>query len=105
MAATKQRVTKRKLTTREAADQFERCERELARLRPQREEAVAVLRAHFEKTGRRTYDDRIAYSETSSLILDQPKVREYLGRQLAKFQKRVTRKSVTLVRKPGEGDE
>lgn len=105
MAATKQRVTKRALTVPEAADQFERVEKELAKLKSQREEAVAVLKRHFEKTGRSTYKDRIAYSETSSLILDQPKVREYLGRQLAKFQKRVTRRSVTLLNRAEEGSE
>jgi hypothetical protein len=30
-------------------------------------------------------------------VLDQSKVREYLGKQLAKFQKRVTRRSLTLL--------
>jgi hypothetical protein len=48
-----------------------------------------VLLAHFEKTGRSTYRDRIALTlGASKLVLNQAKVREFLGEKLSQFQKR-----------------
>ena len=83
------RVTKRKLTLSEAADQWEAAKREIDRCKPLLEEAAPVLLAHFEKTGRSTYRDRIALTVGSArLVLDQAKVREFLGERLAEFQKR-----------------
>lgn len=53
------------------------------------EEAAPVLLAHLEKTGRSTYKDRIVRQSTGGgLVLDQPRVREFLGARLAEFQKR-----------------
>lgn len=86
---TADRVQKRKLTLSEAADQWEQAKREIDRLKPLLEEAAPVLLAHFEKTGRSTYRDRIALTlGASKLVLDQAKVREFLGERLAQFQKR-----------------
>jgi hypothetical protein len=54
-----------------------------------RKEAAAVLLANAERTGRRTFKDRIAVVQTGgALVLDQGKVREYLGAALADFQVR-----------------
>lgn len=91
------RVTKKKLTLAQAADQWIRCKREMDKLRPQLEEAADVLKEHFEKTGRHTYKDRIALSTTTRLVLDQAKVRAFLGKRLEEFQKRVPVKSLSLL--------
>jgi uncharacterized membrane-anchored protein YhcB (DUF1043 family) len=99
MTKTAERVTKRKLTVAEAAEQWASCKRQMDELKPQLEEAAAVMLEHFEKTGRSTYKDMIALVITpSKLILDQPKVREFLGKRLAEFQKRTkASKSLTLL--------
>ena len=81
-------LQKRKLTLAEAADQWEKAKRETARQKALLDEAAPVLLSHFEKTGRSTYKDRIAREPTGgSLVLDQPKVREFLGKRLVDFQK------------------
>jgi hypothetical protein len=58
------RLQKRKLTLAEAADQWEKAKREAERAKALLEEAAPVLLAHFEKTGRSTYKDRIARKAT-----------------------------------------
>ena len=74
------RISKRKLTLAEAADQWEGAKRQMDRLKPLLEEAAPVLLEHFERTGRSTYKDRIAVvTRGGSLVLDQPKVREFLA--------------------------
>lgn len=91
------RVQKRKLTLAEAAEQWERAKLEIERQKPLVEEAAAVLLAHFEKTGSAGYKNRIGWKWSGgSLVLDQPKVREFLGRRLGEFQKR-TQRSRSLV--------
>lgn len=92
-------VTKKKLTVAEAAEQWERCKRLQDELKPQLEEAKAVMLEHFAKTGRSSYKDRIALVTTASrLVLDQVKVREFLGKRLGEFQKRTDpSKSLTLL--------
>ena len=85
-------LQKRKLTLAEAADQWEAAKREIEKQKALVDEAAPVLLAHFEKTGRSTYKDRIAREATGgSLVLDQPKVREFLGKRLHEFQKRTAR--------------
>lgn len=93
------RVTKRKLTVTEAADQWETAKRLIDEHKPLLEEAAAVLLEHFEKTGRSTYKDRIALVVgPARLVLDQAKVREYLGAKLKDFQKRTNpSRSLTLL--------
>lgn len=92
-------VTKKRMTLGQAADQWERAKREIDRLKPQLEEAAAVLLEHFQKTGRKTFRDRIGLVQgPPRTILDQAKIREFLGAQLHKFQKRSTPKpSLTLL--------
>jgi hypothetical protein len=96
--ATPKRLQKRKLTLAEAADQWEAAKREIERQKPLLEEAAAVLLAHFEKTGRRTLKDRIALSVSSRLVLEQDKVREFLGARLGEFQKRIQVRSLSLLK-------
>lgn len=97
-------VTKKRMTITEAADQWERCKREMDRLKPQLEEAAAIVLAHLQKTAKTNYRGRIGLVQGASrLILDQAKVREFLGAQLHKYQKRITPKpSLTLL---GENEE
>ena len=94
--------TKKKLTVAQAADQFERCTKKMAELKPQLEEAKAVLMEHFEKTGRNTYRDRIVLATSTRTVLDQKAVREFLGKKLTKFQKTIPVKSLSLLAKDGE---
>src|SRR5690349_9129817 len=91
-SATPPRLQKRKLTLAEAADQWENAKREIERQKPLLEEAGAVLLAYFDRTGRGAYKNRIGWSWTGGgLVLDQAKVREFLGSRLGEFQKRSTR--------------
>jgi hypothetical protein len=94
------RVTKRSLTLAEAADQYERATRAIDENKPLREEAAKVLLEHFEKTGRSTYKDRIALTIGSArLVLDQAKVRAFLGKRLSEFQTRTKpSRSLTLLK-------
>jgi hypothetical protein len=90
---TPKRLQKRKLTLADAAGQWEKAKREMDRQKALLEEAAEVLLAHFEKTGRAGYKDRIGWTWSGgSLILDQPKVRAYLGARLEEFQTRTSRK-------------
>ena len=83
------RVSKRKLTLAEAAEQWEAARREIDRCKPLLEESAPVLLEHFQRTGRATYRDRIALVVGSSrLVLDQARVREFLGERLGDFQRR-----------------
>lgn len=91
-------LTKKKLSLAEAADQWEAAKREIGRQKPLLEEAAEVLEAHFEKTGRTTYKDRIALTTGARTVLDQPGVRAFLGSRLGEFQKRITFKSLTLLK-------
>jgi hypothetical protein len=93
-------ITKRKLTLAQAADQWEKAKRLIDVQKPLLEEAAEVLLEHFERTGRATYKDRIALVIGSSrLILDQAKVRAFLGKKLPDFQKRTEpSKSLTLLK-------
>lgn len=83
---------KRKLTLTDAADQYERTTLAIEGLTILKKEAADVLLASAERTGRRTFKDRLAVVQTGgALTLDQPKVKEYLiarGQVLADFQKR-----------------
>jgi hypothetical protein len=90
-----------KLTVAQAADQWEHADREIERLEAERDAAKPVLLDYFERTGRRSYKDRIALRQGSDrTILDQGAVKTFLGDQLARFQKRVTpRPSLTRLHK------
>jgi hypothetical protein len=82
-------LRKRKLTIAQAVDQWCETTRAIEGLKGLREEAAKVLLENAERTGRRTFKDRIAVVQTGgSLVLDQAKVREYLGEKLADFQTR-----------------
>jgi len=73
----------------EAVDQWAECTLAIQGLTILRNEAAKVLLDKAEKTGRRTFSDRIAVVQTGgSLVLDQAKVRDYLGAKLADFQSR-----------------
>lgn len=88
----KPRLQKRKLTLSEAATQWVEAKREIDRQKALLEEAAGPLLAHFEKTGRGSYRDLIGWSWSGGgLVLDQAKVREFLGERLTDFQKRAGR--------------
>lgn len=82
-------MQKRKLTLAAAIEQWEQTTNAIDGLNILRKEAAEVLLDHAERTGRRTFKDRIAVVQSGgSLILDQAKVREYLGARLIDFQTR-----------------
>ena len=86
----------RKLTIARAIDQWEQTTLAIEGLTVLRKEAAEVLLAHAEKTGRRTYKDRIAVvSSGGSVVLDQARLRQFLGARLVDFQTRSKRVSVT----------
>jgi hypothetical protein len=97
---TPKRLQKRKLTLPEAADQYERADdaliklgEKVATLEAERDEAEEVLLAHFDKTENAHYRHRIGWEWTPTrLILDQAKVKKFLGEQLRKYQKRTESK-------------
>jgi hypothetical protein len=95
-------VQKKPLTVAQAAEQWAAATGEIERQKALIGEAAPVLVKHFEKTGRRTYKDLIAYVQAPArTILDQPKVKEFLGARLPEFQKRSTPKpSLSLLEKP-----
>lgn len=79
----------RKLTVADAVDQFESTTRAIEGLAGMRDEAKRVLLAHAEKTGKRTFADKVAVVRSGgSLVLDQAKVRDELGARLPDFQTR-----------------
>jgi hypothetical protein len=100
-AAPAPRITKRELTLAEAAEQWEAADRDAELAAARKKEAAPVLLAHFEKTGRLSYKDRIALRQGADrTVLDTDAVKEFLGERLPEFQTRVTPKpSLTRMRK------
>src|SRR3954468_20165527 len=81
-------ITKKKLTPLQAAEQWLKADTAIARNKPLREEAAAVLREHFAKTRTTEFKDLVQVVTTPGRrILDQPRVREFLGKKLQQFQK------------------
>jgi hypothetical protein len=88
-ARTPKALQARKPTLNDAIDQWETTTRAIEGLKATRDAAAAVLLEHAERTGRRTFKDRIAVARSGgSLVLDQPAVREFLGDRLPEFQTR-----------------
>jgi hypothetical protein len=82
-------VKARKLTIGDAVNVWAETKLAIEGLTVLNKEAAKVLLAHAEKTGKRTFKDRIAVVQTGgSLSLDQAKVKEYLGAKLTDFQTR-----------------
>jgi hypothetical protein len=72
-------LQKRKLTLREATEQWAETALAIEGLKMLQAEAGAVLLAHSEKTERRAYFDRVAVVRSGgSLVLDQAAVRDEL---------------------------
>lgn len=82
------RVTKKNLTFTQAVEQWVKAKRAIERQKALLDEAAPIVKAGMEKRDVDEYGDVLLVKTPARLILDQPKVREYLGRQLAKFQKR-----------------
>jgi hypothetical protein len=84
-------ISKTKLTLTQAEEQWVTAKTEIARHEALRDEAAAVLLGHFEKTGKPSFK-RVGWKwNGGQLILDQPKVREFLGDKLSRYQKRTDR--------------
>ncbi len=78
----------RKMTVAEAADKWEHAKTQIEEAKPVLEQATAVLLEHFEKTGRTTYKGRIGLTRPPArTVLDQARVREFLGKRLPEFQR------------------
>jgi hypothetical protein len=89
-------LQKRKITLAQATATWAETTRAMEGLKGLRDEAATVLLEHAERTGRRTYGDQIAVQPSGgSLVLDQEKVRDYLGARLRDFQRR-TKHGLTL---------
>jgi hypothetical protein len=82
-------VKARKLTISDAVNQWAETKLAIEGLTILNKEAAEVLLAHADRTGKRTYKDRIAVVQTGgSITLDQGKVKAFLGAKLADFQSR-----------------
>jgi predicted membrane metal-binding protein len=99
VAATKQRVTKKKLTLAQHAAQFLKAKRLERQAKALRDESDPALKAYFKRTGKTAYKG-IGYSKSTNQILDQRKVKEFLGPRLERFMKPSTREQLSVL-----GDE
>jgi hypothetical protein len=85
-------LQERKLTLATAIEQFERCDDAIEGLEPLRDRAKAFILDHAERTGRRTYVDRIAVKRTGGQkYLDQAAAKARLtelGERVEDFIKR-----------------
>lgn len=96
------RLAKRELTTAEAAEQFVAADLEAERQAALKKEAAAVLKAYFAKTGRTKYKQLVELRQGADrTVLDQDKIKEFLGERLPDFQTRVTpAPSISRVKQP-----
>lgn len=96
-----ERLTKKELTLTEAVAQWKDAKRAIDEAKPLLEEAAPIILEYL--LGKKLNKYRgigLSYS-SAKLILDQPKIREYLGSSLKDFQKRTTPSpSLTLLEKP-----
>lgn len=96
-----ERVTKKKLTLTEAVQQWKAARRAIDEAKPLLEEAAAVILPHMERKKLSRYRGIGLTYSSARLIIDQAKVREYLGPRLKEFQRRTTpRPSLTLLEPP-----
>jgi hypothetical protein len=93
-------LQKRKMTLAEAAEQWEKAKRDMQAAKALLDEAAPVLLDYFERTNRPDYKKRVGWNWTGGgVVLDQGKVRAFLGARLAEFQTRSRRsRSLTLLR-------
>jgi len=91
-------LKKTKLTVAQAADMWLMADAAIRHQTAVKEEAAEVMHAYFVRTKRHVYQDKISRERTgNTLILDQAKVRAYLGARLREFQTR-TKSGWTLKR-------
>lgn len=73
-------TTAKKMTLAEATDEWVEATAAIQLLEAKRKVATEILKAHTEKTNRRTYFDRVAVERSGgSLVMDQDAVKERLG--------------------------
>jgi hypothetical protein len=80
----------------EAASEYERTKREIAKLETVKDEAASVLKIYFKRTGRSRYKN-IVYSCSFQRRLDTEKVKAFLGRRLPRFQKTTPIEQLSLL--------
>lgn len=79
----------RKMTLKAAIDEWATTTKAIEGLRMIQADAAKVLLENADRTGRRTFGDRIAVVRTGgSLVLDQAAVKEELGGRLEQFMKK-----------------
>ena len=85
------------MTVADAAKVFETEKRRRAKAEPQFDAAKEVLKAHFRKSGRKTYKDTIAYGTQKRRVLDQGALKDELGERFDSFKKPTTVETLTLL--------
>lgn len=102
-------VRKRELTASEARDQYLRAYDAIAEHKPLLDEAAAVLKPHCKKLKTKTVREPGAGGRAIKLevraggiILDQPKVKTFLGQRLKEFTKRGNQSERLVVVEPVE---
>lgn len=86
------------MTVAQAAAQWLKAKRVIAREEPKLKAAAEVLKAHFRKNGKRDYKGEIGYAVSVQRRLDQEKVKQHLGEDLHKFQKTINVEQLSLLK-------
>ncbi len=81
-----------------AAQVWEDSKREIDPLKRLMDEAAKVLKEHFRKTKRSEYRGRIGYAKSAYMAIDTEKVKAEHVDDLEKFQKPVTRETLSLLK-------
>lgn len=87
-----------KMTVAEAADAWIAAKAAIRALDPTLREAADVLKLHFRKTGRTTYDGRIAYTKQTYTALDADKARQLLGELTSEAEVKRERETLTALK-------
>lgn len=80
-------VTKKKLTVAQAHDQWVKGELMRRRAKAMLDEATPVLKAHLEKSDRGSYKRVGLVRNAARRVLDQPKVKAFLGKKVDDYMK------------------
>lgn len=79
----------KKMTLGEAIERWAETTRAIEGLQLVRKQAEEILLEHAQRTGRRSFKDLIAVVQTGgSYVLDQPRVKEFLGERVSEFMKK-----------------
>jgi hypothetical protein len=80
-------IVKKDLTVAQAEEQWIKADDRMAKDKVLKEEAAAILQAHLEKKGIARYKRVELVTAKASRVLDQAKVKQFLGKKIDRFMK------------------